>query len=522
MKPVVLSLLSIFTEFSIAQANVILPPIISDNMMLQQPQSAIWGKADPCEKVTVTFSNSAAQTVADQNGNWRVKLIGLKPCGASFMKVAGKNITIIKNIVVGDVWVGSGQSNMEMSVVRGPWCPYGGALDAEQEAAAANYPAIRMFIVSKTPSETVTEDVQGKWEICTPPNVPHWSAACYFFARQLYQDLKYPIGTIQSASGGSSCQSWTPSEVLWADPEFTGYVTKRQQDLKDYPQNKEKYDKELIPAWEAAVKEARDTGKPVPPKPSAPVGPAEGCSSPSILYNGMMYGVTKYSVKGVIWYQGETNVGDFRYHHLLPAMIDSWRQAWNSPALPFYIVQLANFQARQPEPTASNWAELRDVQRHVADTESDTGLAVAIDIGDEKNIHPANKQEVGRRLALLAEAKTYGKNIVCSGPAFDTATFDGSDVKITFKPKTAQGLTTRDKGPVKGFAIAGNDKKYMWADSKIVTDKNGSATITIHSPQITTPIFVRYAYDDNPEVNLVNQEGLPAVPFLTFRANNQP
>ena len=512
--------------------DVTLPPLISDNMLLQRSKAAVWGKADPGEKVKVTLGETSASATADKDGKWRVKLEGLKAGEAGAMTISGKNKLTIQNVAIGDVWVCSGQSNMEFTVNRG--------LNAQQEITSADSPDIRMFTVPKKASETPVDEVDGKWEVCDPSTVSHFSAVGYFFARQLHDDLHIPVGMIHSSWGGTAAQSWTPAETLQADAEFNvRYYTPWQAWLPKYPAAKLEYETKTLPAWQTAADQAKAAGQPIPRKPGPPDGPGS-CRAPGGLYNGMLFGATQYPIKGAIWYQGEANAGDaVRYRKLLPAMIGSWRKAWNVGDFPFLIVQLANFMARRDLPADSNWADLRDAQRLTLDTTPNTAMAVAIDIGDDRDIHPKNKQEVGRRLALAAEAKVYGKELISSGPLFDTAKFDGSNVKITFKPGTAIGLTSKDGEPLKGFALAGDDHKFIWADAKIVTadsasqtvatsSKKGKAgkkakaksapsvaesTILVTSLAIPNPIAVRYAWADNPEVNLVNKAGLPASSF---------
>ena len=493
---------------STALADVTLPPLISDNMLLQRAQAAVWGKADPGEAVTVKLGTTIAKATAGQDGNWRVKLDGLQPGLAGEMTITGKNSLTVHNVAVGDVWVCSGQSNMEMPVQRSG--------NFEQESAAAKFPLIRMFTVPRKPSETPLDEVVGKWEVCTPEVVAKWSAAGYFFGRQLHQDLGLPIGLIHTSWGGTMAQAWTPTEVLQGDPDFkTAYYDKRQADLANYPTLKEKYDTETLPAWQKLADAAKAEGKPAPLKPTPPYGPNMG-PTPSALFNAMIAGATKYPIKGAIWYQGEGNARDaVRYRRLLPAMITSWRKAWNQPEFPFYIVQLANFRAPRTEPVESQWADLRDAQRLTALNLPHTGLAVAIDIGDEKDIHPKNKQEVGRRLALAAEAKTYGKEIVFSGPDFDTVQFAGANATVVFKPGTAVGLAAKDAAPIKGFALAGADQKFVWAEAKIQPGKSKEPTLVLTAPGVTQPVAVRYGWADNPDLNLVNKAGLPAVPFRT-------
>ena len=526
MRKFLLFLLPIATSFTAVYGDVTLPPLISDNMLLQKPMAAVWGKADPGEQVTVKLGAVSAKTTANKDGKWRVKLEGLKSGIVGEMTISGKNKLTIQNVAVGDVWVCSGQSNMQMSLAKTDWNK--GAINSEQEIAAANYPGIRMFTVPRKTSTTPLEEVDGKWEVCSPGTVGPWSATGYFFGRQLHQDLHLPIGLIHTSWGGTPAQSWTPAEVLQGDPEFkANYWDKAQEKFLQYPTLIEVYNKETLPAWQAAVDAAKAEGKPAPRKPIEPLGP-NSQYAPSRLFNGMLLGATKYSIKGAIWYQGESNASDAAgYRRLLPAMINAWRKEWKQGEFPFYIVQLANYMARRAEPTDSNWANLRDAQRVIALKVPNTGLAVAIDIGDEKDIHPRNKQEVGRRLALAAEAKTYGKEIVFSGPWFDKASFDGANVKISFKPGTALGMATPDGGEIKGFAIAGEDKKFVWATAKIVPagvpakgskagkSKAAEPTLLLTSPEVAKPVAVRYAWANSPEVNLVNKAGLPAVPFRT-------
>ena len=524
MRKSLLFLLPVAAAFTAAYGDVTLPPLISDNMLLQQPVAAVWGKADPGEQVIVKLGTATAKATADKDGKWRVKLDGLKSGVVGEMTIAGKNTLTIQNVAVGDVWVCSGQSNMEMMVTKTAWS--NGANNFEQEIASANYPKIRMFTVVKKPSPTPLEEVEGKWEVCSPETVGHWSATGFFFGRQLHQDLGQPIGLLHTSWGGTPIQAWMPTEVLLGDPDFKKfYWDTAQQKFEAYPAAMEAYQKETLPAWNKAVEAAKAEGKPAPRRPYEPLGP-KSPYAPSTLFNGMLIGVTQYPIKGAIWYQGESNAGDAAgYRRLLPAMIASWRKAWSQPDFPFYIVQLASYMPMRPEPADSKWADLRDAQRQTAEKFPNTGLAVAIDIGDEKNIHPTNKQDVGRRLALAAEAKTYGKDVVFSGPWIEKVVFEGEYPKVIFKPGTAQGLTIKDGGSIKGFAIAGEDKKFVWATAAFLDIPNKTSkskkgedrelAILLKADGVQKPVAVRYAWANSPEVNLVNQAGLPAVPFRT-------
>lgn len=514
-----LLLLFSLAAFSPAYAHITLPALISDNMVLQASRAEIWGSAEPGEAVTVAFRDAVAKTSADRDGKWRVKLDGLKAGDTGDLTVSGGNTRTVKNVAVGDVWVCAGQSNMEMHVKGSAWTPQGGVLNFEQEIAEADYPQIRMFTVQKKSSETPLPEVGGKWEVCTPETVPGWSATGYFFGRKLHQDLHIPVGLIHAAWGGSNAHTWTPTETLRGDPILkAAYYDPRQEELANFPALKERHEKETLPAWRTACEAAKAQGKPLPPQPKGPIGPG-WCDTASALYNGMIFGLTKCPVKGIAWYQGETNgrnaAESGRYARLLPAMIAAWRSAWGRDDLPFHLVQISNFRTRNSEPSDSCWAEVREVQRRTAGALPYSGLTVTIDIGEEKSVHPVNKQEVGRRLALEVEARVYGRDAAASGPAFETAAFEGSRVTVTFHPGTAAGLATKDGAKIKGFALAGADKRFFRAEAQIENSQPRGPVIVLNAPQVPEPVAVRYAWADNPEVNLVNAAGLPAGPFRT-------
>lgn len=485
-------------------ADVTLPPLISDNMLLQQPAATLWGKADPGEKVTVQLGSLSAETTADDHGNWRLQLEGLKPGNAGTMTVAGKaNRLEVRNVAVGDVWLASGQSNMQWSVDT--------ANNAGEEIKAADFPGIRMFTVKRQAAPEPVGQVEGAWKVAMPGSISKWSAAGYFFARDLHQALQTPVGVISSNVGGTRAESWTPREWLEADPVFRKALTGWDTRMANYPAAKAKYD-EALAAWEKEAAQAREAGQqPAGKKPGPPIGP-DSPHRPAGLYNAMIAGATPYTIKGAIWYQGEANTSQAGvYSRLLTTMVESWRKQWGSD-FPFLIVQLANFMAPKPEPGNSSWAALREAQRIAARELPGSGLAVAIDIGDEKNIHPKNKQEVGRRLSLVARAKVYGEKLVYSGPAFREARFEEGKVAVLFDAGSAAGLKTGDGEPVKGFALAGADGKFYWAEASIETD-GAEGHLVVKSAQVPEPVAIRYAWADNPAVNLINEAGLPAVPF---------
>ena len=486
----------------VTHADVRLPAVISDHMVLQQETPAtVWGWAEPGEKVMVKFADKSAETAADPAGKWNVKLEDLKAGSAGDLTVAGKNTLTVKDVIVGEVWVASGQSNMEFTVA--------GALEAAKEIAAANLLQVRMFTAQKNAQAEPQEDLTGKWEVATPETAGHFSAVGYFFARKLNETLKGPIGVIHTSWGGTAAELWTPKPILTADPDFKPILAAWDAKVAAYPKAKEAYDAAMV-KWHEDEKAARDAGKPAPPQPRPPQG-GDAVGSPAALYNGMIAPLTPYTIRGAIWYQGESNASQARlYRKLFPTMILSWRRAWNSE-FPFLFVQLANYNAKHLPPTGqpeeSNWAELREAQTMTLEIPH-TGMAVAIDIGDAENIHPKNKQEVGRRLALVAEATVYYQDHEFSGPLFAGAQVEDGKVRLSFR--TAQGMKASDGGKLKGFAIAGEDKKFVWADAAVEGDH-----IIVTSPEVKEPVAVRYAWADNPECNLVNDTGLPASPFRT-------
>jgi sialate O-acetylesterase len=488
-------------------ADVKLPAVIGDNMVVQRDTKVpIWGTAEPGEKVTVILGEqtaSAASATADAAGRWKVQL-GPVPAGGPFeMTVAGKNTITLKNILVGEVWAASGQSNMEWSVQA--------SANPKQEIAEAKYPKIRLFTVQKAVASEPKSDCVGKWVECSPETVPGFSAVAYFFGRHLHKTLEVPVGLINTSWGGTVAEAWTSRPALEASADFKPIVDRRDQTFSGYPKAKEQYEKQLA-EWKAAVEKAKSEGKEPPKQPPAPRDPLSDPNLASNLYNGMVSPLVPYAIRGAIWYQGESNAGRaYQYRKLFPAMIQDWRKAWGND-FPFLFVQLANFNPGQPEPAEStgesDWAELREAQLLTLSLPN-SGMAVIIDIGDAKDIHPKNKQDVGRRLALNALHMSYGKDVVYSGPSFDKMQTEGSTVRLKFK-HVGGGLVAQGGGPLKGFAVAGADKKFHVAEARIEGD-----TVVLHSDQVEKPAGVRYAWANNPAGNLFNNEGLPASPFRT-------
>jgi len=498
----ILSLIMMLAGAGITFADIKLPAIIGDNMVLQQSgKVAIWGWADPDEEVMVGVSWHSMKwaVTADKDGKWSFKMNAPEVGGPYEMILTGKNSITIKNILVGEIWVASGQSNMQWAVNQ--------SADPEEEIAAANYPKIRLFYVTRKVAETPQSDCEGSWVECSPETVPGFSAVAYYFGRHLHKELDVPIGLIHTSWGGTPAEAWTRREVLEANPDAAPILKRYADAVAKYPQAMEEYEKKLA-EWKEAVEKAKAEGTNPPRRPGAPFGPGNP-HSPAGLYNAMIAPLIPYGIQGAIWYQGESNAGRaYQYRTLFSDMIKNWRKDWGQEQFPFLFVQLANFMQTKPEPDESSWAELREAQLMTLELPN-TGMAVIIDIGDAEDIHPKNKQDVGKRLALWALADTYGKEVVYSGPIYKSMKVDGSSIILKFD-HVGSGLVAKGGEELKGFAIAGADRKFVWADAKIDGD-----TVVVSSDGVTEPVAVRYAWADNPVCNLYNAEELPASPFRT-------
>jgi sialate O-acetylesterase len=493
----------------VLSADVKLPSVISDNMVLQQGKSVpIWGWADPCETVTVTGSWGSGkwETTADQDGKWMVKIdsgpstsLGTGKAGGPYeMTVAGKNTVTVKDILVGEVWVCSGQSNMEFTVKQTK-------NSAQEIADANNYPQIRSFNVGKKVIYTPMYNCIGKWQVCSAQTAGSFTAVGYYFGRELNKQLNVPVGLIHTSWGGTPAESWMSKEYLESDPNFQPILKRFEEASANYPELKKKY-QEKRQQYDSIAPKLRAEGKPLPPRPEEPIGPGHAYS-PTGLYNGMIVPILPYGIRGAIWYQGESNAWRaYQYRTLFPAMIKNWRDAWHQGDFPFLFVQLANYMQSEPQPVESDWAELREAQLMTLSVPN-TGMAVTIDIG-EGDLHPKNKQDVGKRLALWALARTYGKTIVYSGPMYTLMEVQGNKAILHFE-NIGGGLVAKGDS-LKGFAIAGADKKFVWADANIEGN-----TVVVSSDKVSVPVAVRYAWAINPVCNLYNKEGLPATPFRT-------
>jgi len=447
----------------------------------------------------VSWHSMRWAVTADKDGKWMFAMNSPKVGGPYEMTITGKNVITIKNIMVGEVWVCSGQSNMEMSVRS--------SANSEQEIAAANYPNIRLFTVTRKVATEPQSDCEGSWSLCSPETVPGFSASAYYFGRELHKELDVPIGLIHTSWGGTPSEAWTRREFLEKVSEAAPILERYDDAVAKYPQAMEEY-KQKVDEWKKAAEKAKAEGERTPRRPGAPFGPGH-FQSPSGLYNAMIAPLIPYGIGGVIWYQGEANAGRaYQYRTIFPAMIKNWRNDWGQNNFPFLFVQLANFRAVNPQPAESDWAELREAQLMTLALPN-TGMAVIIDIGDAKNIHPKNKQDVGKRLALWALARSYGKELVYSGPIYKSMKIKGNKIILYFD-HVGGGLIAGGDEPLKGFAIAGADRKFVWADAKMDGDN-----IVVSSDEVSSPVAVRYAWADNPVCNLYNEQRLPASPFRT-------
>jgi sialate O-acetylesterase len=481
-----------------------LPALISDNMVLQQGrQVAIWGTDDAGEQVTVSMGEQKESGTADPNGQWKVELGPLKKGGPFEMTVAGKNTVTIHNVLVGEVWVCSGQSNMEFAV----WNHgvFGGAKNAEQEVVAANYPLLRLFIVKKAVAGKPQSDVQGQWVVASPETVGNFSAVGYFFGRDLYRAMKFPVGLIDSSWGGTEAEAWTSDEALEADPELKVVADSWRQRIADFPHVLEQYEQKLG-EWEKSAEDAESNGKAALTFPDAPKDPRSHPWRDAGLWNGMIAPLTPYAIAGAIWYQGESNASfGYQYRKVFSTMIQQWRNSWGEGDFPFLFVQLASFSVGGQPP--DTWPILRESQEKTLALPK-TGMAVAIDIGEPHDIHPKNKQEVGRRLALAAEGIAYGRKIEYRGPTFKSLRVDKGTLRLQFT-HVAGGLVIRGQSLV-GFEIAGQDQRFFPAEAKIV-----GTEVVLSSSRVPQPAAARYAWENDPKCNLYNKVGLPAPPFRT-------
>jgi sialate O-acetylesterase len=477
--------------------------VFADHMVLQRDaKTPVWGTADPGEEVTVSVAGQTRKVKASPDGRWMVRLSPLKAGGPYELSVKGaKNTLTFADVLAGDVWVCSGQSNMEWTVAR--------ADNGAQEIASANYPNVRLCFVPKNIQTAPQETVAARWAVCTPETVGGFSAVGYFFGRKLNTDLNVPVGLINTNWGGTPAEAWADAESLRADPEFVSFVRRTEEYPQEYPRLLDAYEKAHA-AWQEKANAAKAAGAGAPGgEPRKLAEPGKNPNLPTVLYNGMIRPLQPMAIKGAIWYQGESNAGRaYQYRRLLPLMIAGWRRTWAQGDFPFLIVQLANYGQDAPDAPGSAWAELREAQALTAIQVPNTGLAVTIDIGNPADIHPTNKQEVGRRLALVAEAKTYGRKVAWQGPTYRALRVEGDRIRVKFEG-AGSGLAVKgDK--LLGFTVAGQDRKFVPADAVIDGD-----SVVVRAAGVPKPVAVRYGWANSPVCTLYNKDGLPAAPFRT-------
>ena len=492
-------------------ADVVLAPLFTDHAVLQQGKPVpVWGRAAPNEKVTVTFRDQTVHATAAADGRWMVYLDALKPGAPAELVVSGKNTIRLQDVLVGEVWVCSGQSNMEFRLWGPPGDTYRAA-NADEEVAAANFPLIREFKVERAVAAQPADTARGAWVVCGPATAGAFSAVGYFFARDIHQRLGVPVGIITSAWGGTAIESWLSDYALQGNPAFAAVDRRWAEALVGWPDKVTAY-KAAIAKQEQDDAAARAAGparlaeylkaRPWIPPPPSPESP----DAPRSLFNGMINPLLPCAVRGILWYQGESNLGrPGEYRALFEALIKSWRAHWGQGDLPFYWVQLPNYDGGDGRGT--NWAQLREAQARALELPA-TGMAVAIDIGEAENIHPRNKQEVGRRLALIARHHLYNISGDWTGPTLAGASREGAAIRVNFAH--ADGGLVAHARPPDSFQIAGADRKFHPATARIDRD-----AVIVSAPAVPAPVAVRYAWTNDPDANLYNGAGLPAAPFRT-------
>jgi len=479
-------------------------PLFTSHAVLQRDMPVpIWGTANAGETVTVKFAGQTVSTTTAADGKW---LVRLKPMQANAtpqtLTISASNTITLDDILVGEVWLCSGQSNMEWPVAK--------SANGRAVAAKINEPLIRLFEVASAPSATPLPAAKGKWTPCDPKNAAAFSAVGYYFGRDLQKALNVPVGLIGSYVGGTTAEKWISETALLAHPRLKNLIDRQKRAEQAYDPAKAQADyQQALVKHEKAAAAAKAAGKKPPPPPTLAGNPRH--RGPACLYNGMIAPLQPFAFRGVIWYQGESNRGNpAQYADLFPTLIQDWRKAWAQGDLPFLFVQLPPFNAIPPE--------LREIQFNTWKNTPKTGMIVITDHGSAANIHPPVKEPVGQRLALAARAVAYGEKIVSSGPVYQSMESNGSKAIVHFT-SSGTGLTTiGSDGILKGFTIAGADGKFVPADAVI-----RGTDVEVSSPSVSRPAAVRYGWAKVPDVNLFNREGLPAVPFRSdFPASPKP
>ncbi len=491
-------------------AELRLPAVFSDGMVLQRDQEVpVWGWSDPGTDVTVSFAGQKKTVKVSSAGRFIVRLTAMK-ASAEPRKLTVFSATEeveVENVLVGEVWLCSGQSNMQFEVKK--------AKNFRAEKGGANYPLIRMFLTDLIASRKVQKDCTGSWMVCSPESVGEFSAVAYFFGREIHENLNVPIGLIRSAWGGTPVEAWSPMESLKKFPVAMADKQEKDRLAETFDDAAvEKHNAKIWADYNRKVEVAKAEGKKWPPWPREKVHPHKSHRYPANLYNAMIHPLVPYGMRGAIWYQGENNTKTMdramEYQSLLENMIMQWRKDWASD-FPFYAVQLVNFHSVVDVPQQdTTWARVRESFLKLRTEVPNVGMAVGIDVGEADDIHPKDKQTIGYRLAQQALANTYEKDIVAGGPLYRSMEKDDNKIILSFGD-VGSGLVEQGGEPLRWFAIAGEDKQFVVAQAAIVDD-----TVIVSSAEVSDPVSVRYAWADNPVgCNLYNKEGFPASPFRT-------
>jgi sialate O-acetylesterase len=486
-----------------------LPSIIGDHMVLQQKLAdPIWGWDQPGTKVTVSFAGKEYTATAGNDGRWMVKLDPM-PANTTpqTMTITGSSKRELTDILIGEVWLCSGQSNMKVSLAY-TW-------NGDVEAASANLPNLRLITVPNVGTQELQNDFKGQWEASTPTTAAKFSAVGFYYGRLLLQILNVPVGLINDSWGGSSAEAWVRRNSLEQDPHFKRLMeaTVKKEASLNSAEGKQKY-QEALTKWQAAVDQAKTDHKTPPAKPASPESWLAGNGRPGNIFAGVLNPTIGYGIKGVIWYQGESNASfAYEYNYLFSYLIEQWRKEWGQGNFPFYWVQLANYLPQKPQPGDSTWAELREAQTKTMQL-TNTGQAVIIDIGEERTIHPKNKHDVADRLARWALANDYGMKMPYRSPEFQMLEISGNKATVTIDCHGSKLLSFDNKpADVQGFALCGEDGVWHWAQGKVVGANQNQVELT--SAEVAVPVAVRYAWADNPVCNLYSADGLPVTPFRT-------
>jgi len=487
-------------------ADVSLPAIFSNHAVLQRDIPVlIWGWAEPSEEISVEFLGESKNVTADAKGNWSVSYPAQTAGGPHVLKLKGKNELQREDLLFGEVWVCSGQSNMGFTTKS--------SRDGDLEKLLCKDDQLRLVTISNLGSQVVQKDFTGNWVLADGESVSNFSAVGYYFGKELRRALGVPVGLINNAWGGSACEAWVPRSVLESDPRNQPYLTSFAEKVKAFNEEEQMADyQKKLEAWKLDSKQAKENGQAVPSAPRKPQNPATGQHRPANLYNGRIVPILGYGIKGAIWYQGENNTNDnrsYNYRTLLPTMINTWRKAWGIGEFSFYWSQLADFAKDRDIGGVSPWAEIRESMTVAMNTTPRTGQAVIIDLGEDKDIHPKNKLDVAKRLVRWALVKDYGFDLEYRSPEYKSHVVKDNKIVVSFD-YVAGGLETFDIKEVLGFTIAAEDQKFVEAQAKIVDN-----TIEIWSDSISNPVSVRYAWAGNPVCNVYSKSGLPMTPFRT-------